>query len=44
MLIIGDSEIESDTISVRKKSVGDLGKMTLSTFIDQIQEEIKIKN
>jgi threonyl-tRNA synthetase len=44
MLIIGDKEIESGKLSVRKKSEGDLGRMSVSHFVNQIHEEINKKN
>lgn len=43
MLIIGDKEVENDTVSVRSRKSGDLGSMPLSDFITQIVEEIKTK-
>ncbi len=39
MLIIGDREVEADTISIRKRKEGPIGSMTLSQFIDMLQEE-----
>jgi threonyl-tRNA synthetase len=40
MLIVGEKEAESDTISVRQRGVGDHGSMDLNKFADLIQEEI----
>ena len=41
LLIIGEKEIESGTISVRKQGEGDKGSMKTEEFIDFIQSEIK---
>lgn len=43
MLIVGDREAESRTISVRSRSRGDLGTMGIEEFIAKIQEEIESK-
>ena len=40
MLIVGEKEAESDTISVRQRGVGDHGSMDLNKFADLIQEVI----
>ena len=34
MLILGDKELEDQTIAVREKSEGDLGAMPLEEFIE----------
>ncbi len=41
MIIVGKKEREQNLVSVRKHSVGDLGKMTLEQFLNLIKEEIK---
>jgi len=41
MLIVGEKEAESETISVRRRGEGDLGTMTLEEFVAHIQAEIK---
>ena len=38
MLIVGDSEVEQGTVSVRERSAGDLGAQTLSDFAAIVQE------
>lgn len=43
MLIVGEKEMESDTVSVRKHKIGDQGSLNLSDFIDKIAVEIKNK-
>jgi threonyl-tRNA synthetase len=40
MLIVGEKEAESDTISVRQRGVADHGSMDLNKFADLIQELI----
>ncbi len=40
MVIVGDSEIEEKTISVRHKGDGNIGKLTLSSFIDRLTAEL----
>ncbi len=44
MLIIGDNEVESGTLSVRRRGEnGDLGSMTIDEYIAKVQEEIDTK-
>ena len=43
LLVIGDKEVKSKSISVRKRSRGDLGKMKLKKFILQVIAEIQNK-
>ena len=43
MLVVGDKEIESASVSVRHRKEGDLGSMDAQTFIDMAREEIKTK-
>ena len=40
MLIIGDKEIEANAVGVRTRKDGDIGQMSIDSFIDSIQEEI----
>jgi threonyl-tRNA synthetase len=40
MLIIGEKENDTDTISVRRRFTGDLGRMKLDELIIQLHEEI----
>ncbi len=42
-LIVGDNEVESGSVSVRKRSVGDIGSQKLEEFIDNILKEINSK-
>ncbi len=43
MLVIGDKEAESDCVSVRGRSAGDLGQMKLADLIAKLKEEIEKK-
>ena len=43
MLIVGEKEIESGTVSVRSRDQGDLGAMDLADFIARADEEIKTR-
>lgn len=42
MLIVGEKEVDSGTISVRKHGKGDLGAMTPETFSEQLIKEITV--
>ncbi len=44
MLIVGDKEAQSNTVSVRDRKQGDLGQMASSEFIEKITKEIKTIN
>ncbi len=41
MCIIGDKELESQSMSVRKRTKGDLGTQSLSTFLKLIKNQIQ---
>ncbi|MDD3839552.1 MAG: threonine--tRNA ligase [Clostridia bacterium] len=43
MLIIGDKELESNTVAVRSRKDGDLGARKLEDFIDDLLDQIKSK-
>ncbi|MEA2022520.1 MAG: threonine--tRNA ligase [Candidatus Caldatribacteriota bacterium] len=43
MLIFGDKEVEEGFVSVRKRGKGDLGKIKLTKFIEDVLKEIKEK-
>ncbi|RMF57394.1 MAG: threonine--tRNA ligase [Calditrichaeota bacterium] len=43
MLIIGDREVENQTVSVRHKGEGDKGAMPVDEFLKQAQQEIESK-
>ena len=40
MIIIGENEKESNTISVRKKSKGDIGRMDINDFLNRLKNEL----
>lgn len=41
MLIVGDKEVEANTVGVRSRKDGDIGAMSIEDFINKIEEEIK---
>ncbi len=41
MLVVGDKEIESNTVGVRNRKDGDLGAMSLEEFKEKIKEEVE---
>lgn len=43
MLIIGEKEVDSNTVSVRKRGSGDIGSMNLEDFIKIFDEQLKSK-
>ncbi len=43
MVIIGDKDIENNTVSIRHRKDGDLGSMSLNEFKDMMREEIDTK-
>ena len=43
MIILGDKDIEGNTVSIRARKAGDLGAMTLEDFIARATEEIETK-
>ncbi|GGD74725.1 threonine--tRNA ligase [Paenibacillus nasutitermitis] len=43
MLVVGDNEAQSETVSVRKRGEGDIGAKPVAELIALLQEEIKTK-
>lgn len=43
LLIVGDKEISSNTVSVRQRGKGDIGQMDLDKFLEKIKKEIAEK-
>ncbi len=43
MLVIGDKDIENNTVSVRSRKDGDIGAMGINEFIAKIVEEVETK-
>lgn len=41
MLIIGEKEVESNSVSVRKQGEGDVGEMTVEEFASFVNEEVE---
>ena len=41
MLILGEKEVESNTVSVRKQGEGDIGSFTEKSFIELINNQIE---
>ena len=44
MIIIGENEVNNNVISVRRKFQGNLGKLDLDNFIENIKLEISSRN
>ena len=43
MVVVGDRELESGQLAVRKRGQGDLGKMTMADFVAMVQAEVASK-
>jgi threonyl-tRNA synthetase len=43
MLVVGEKEVESGTVSVRSRDKGELGAVPVADFIAKLQDEIKNK-
>ena len=43
MLVIGDREVDNKTAAVRKRGVGEKGNIGVSEFIEEVQEDIRLK-
>ena len=41
MLIIGDKEVEANAVGVRSRKEGDIGQMSVQSFVEKIKDEIK---
>ncbi len=44
LLIVGEKEVEGNTISVRRQAEGDKGSMTISEFAEHFQGELEANN
>ncbi len=42
--VIGDKEIEANSVAVRARGIGQVGTLNIDEFISKIEEEIKSKN
>lgn len=43
MIVVGDKDIENNTISVRSRKKGDMGSVSIDDFIDIITKEVETK-
>ena len=43
MLVVGDKEVEEETVTVRHRGEGDIGSMKIDEFIAKLQKEIEEK-
>ena len=43
MLVIGDKDIENNTVSVRSRKEGDIGAMSIEEFIEKIVDEVNTR-
>ncbi len=43
MLVVGDKEVESNTVAVRSRSAGDKGAMSLDDFMAAVLEEVRTR-
>ncbi|HAK73452.1 MAG TPA: hypothetical protein DCP36_07395, partial [Sporomusaceae bacterium] len=43
MLVVGDKEMESNTVAVRKRGQGDLGAQAVDEFIASVMDEVAKK-
>jgi len=43
MLVIGDREVDSGAVAVRKRGEGDQGSIALDEFVKTVREEIELK-
>ncbi len=41
MLVVGEKEVESQSVNVRKHGQGDLGTLTIDNFVKQLKEEVE---
>ena len=41
--VVGDKEIEANSVAVRQRGVGQIGTKTVDEFVDMILDEIKTK-
>ncbi|NDB34652.1 MAG: threonine--tRNA ligase, partial [Flavobacteriia bacterium] len=41
MLVVGEKEADSETLSVRQRGTGDLGEMDVQRFIQTVKDEVE---
>jgi threonyl-tRNA synthetase len=44
IVVIGDKEIESQTLAIRRRGEGDIGKLKLGDFVERLRKEIEQKS
>lgn len=44
MLVLGDKEVESGSVSVRSRKEGDLGAQSARGFVERVKEEIRLRS
>jgi threonyl-tRNA synthetase len=44
IIVVGEKEVESETVAIRKRSEGDIGAQKTTEFIEVIKKEIEEKN
>ena len=43
MLVLGDKEVQSKSVGVRKRAEGDIGAMPVEELIEKLQKEVEEK-
>ena len=43
LLVVGDKEVQNQTVAVRKYAQGDQGTCALDAFIKRVEEEVRLK-
>ena len=43
VVVIGDKEIEADSVAVRARGIGQVGTMSVDEFISKVEDEIKAR-
>ena len=43
VVVVGDKEIETNSVAVRARGIGQIGTFKVDDFIDKIEEEIKTR-
>mgnify|MGYP001127670797 CR=1 FL=1 len=41
MIVLGEEEVESGQLAVRRHGEGDIGKMTVEEFVELVKKEIE---
>jgi threonyl-tRNA synthetase len=43
MLVVGENEMQEESVSVRKHGEGDVGKMSTADFVNYFKEQLTVK-